>query len=222
MVNDIARIKSLPKNKKISEAKRFYERVKKLFMDEGHFRIFKFGKPLSSRTDIFVKHNKRYGVIEYIVLRPEYYTPNLRLYYYPDILVGVDTDTGKLFALDVTGVIRTNDDKIDDIRGDLGFKYHIEEVGGVIKSEGTYRIQGDIVMVVEKTFNDYEDLIKYLTNELHYRISCSLTSKFLWVIGRKIKMELPYDADINLIHNYGGMIASLRSIVKLIEMKLIL
>jgi len=171
LYEEIITLQSLDQKIKTKKAKEFYKKWKNKFMDLNHFNIFKFCKPLSKKTQIrLVPYRNKEDIYEYLVMETERFNANYGYYFYPVCLVGVDTDSNKLFAIDVSNIVSLYDTYSNyKVRESLGFDYHIEEVNGIVEGKGRYRVQGEFVLNVHKIFDDLEKLIRYLV-DLNYNI----------------------------------------------------
>jgi len=169
LYEEIITLQSLDQKIKTKKAKEFYKKWKNKFMDLNHFNIFKFCKPLSKKTQIrLVPYRNKEDIYEYLVMETERFNANYGYYFYPVCLVGVDTDSNKLFAIDVSNIVSLYDTYSNyNVRESLGFDYHIEEVNGIVEGKGRYRVQGEFVLNVHKIFDDLEKLIRYLV-DLNY------------------------------------------------------
>lgn len=128
---------------------------KECFLGEEHYYRARLALSLLNKK---IKIDESYVII---------YTHNLVTY--TVYVFGVD-DSGKIFVAQVNYPLDFFDVYNFSARKILRFKYHLHEVEK-IEDGMSIRIQGDLVLTVEKTFNTYDEMANYIfTNIFSYRV----------------------------------------------------
>lgn len=191
-------------------AKSFYSQVKPMFMDDVHFEVFKFNRPLRTVHD-YELVNGNYLLLKGSVRK--YYSRNpCYVKYY--LLIGEDFDSGKLFCNLLPRnfnfrqfySLETQYEREIYLRNVLGFDYHLEELLNrkISEFEGkTIRIQGDVTMRIVKVFDSIEDLIKYEYEKFINYLIDRLVNRIIYLIFVRTTLDYGRDYDslitINLI-----------------------
>jgi len=183
-------------------ARSFYSKIKDMFMDDVHFRVFKYNRPLRTVTDYLLVNNN------YLVLRGRVvrgFPHNVYAVNYC-LLIGEDSDSGKLFCnilpntFDFERLYKFDDEDMREsyIRYVLGFNYHYYEIENRKISElenKVIRIQGDVTMCILKTYNTLEELIKQeyskFVNKVIEYFTDQIISYILNLHGNEIIVKTP-------------------------------
>ena len=232
-------------------AKKFYSEVKSMFVDDVHFKVFKFFKPLRNAKGVIPIGD------EYIILHLDYetcyvsrYGKKIRMSFIGDLLIGLDDDFEKLFCnlLDRRSDVYSNLMWIDNdyeksliVKRALGYDVDLSRLGNVKLSQlvgKTVRVQGDLTITIHKVFNNFNELVNYIFEQSLPALSSEIALRVVYyfddiVESRLNKQELlKFKTLIEFIDNsnirerkvvvrYAGISTNYKSIMMFLDLDLV-
>jgi len=213
-----------------STRRKFYEKVKDMFLDEQHFELFRRTLPLNTKlTEVYLDSRGEYVVLASKRFPRKWSTWIPALGKYVDrivwtglvYIVGVD-DSGKLFVNNYNIYSGFTEDDLDsviealleDVRGSLGFDYHYYEPQATEKwlengRELGIRIQGDLVLSLKKAFKSDTELCDHAFNHVGGCYAYQLLDAYIEKAGERLARLLEDEYGLSVESKYNSHFAEI-------------